>query len=395
MPETYAVILEAMERYGSPLYLFDEGAFQERCLAVRERLGSHISLCYAMKANPFFLRVAQTCVDCFEVCSPGEFHICEQGGVDGERIVLSGVYKSAEEIDHAMTKHADKPLYTVESPRQYEIIRDAARRHGLRCRVLPRLSSGNKFGMDRAALLRILEKSRQETHITVAGVHFFSGTQKKCMEQLDAEAAFLTDICAEAECLGTPLERVQYGAGLPVPYFAAERITEDSDWADRLVAALVPLTRAHRVVVELGRYLTAHAGVYATRVVDMKRTGDKLYCLVDGGIHHINYFGQMLGLKQPPVEVLPSGRGEAMGGEWIVGGALCTDSDLLLKKFRHEALHCGDVFVFRDIGAYSVTEPGYLFLSRDLPAVALRHPTGTVECVRGNMPTWPLNALTK
>ncbi len=59
-------------------------------------LGSRAKLCYAMKANPFLAGTAE--LDRYEVCSPGEFAICERIGIPMSRIVLSGVYKAETDL---------------------------------------------------------------------------------------------------------------------------------------------------------------------------------------------------------------------------------------------------------------------------------------------------------
>ena len=53
-------------------------------------------------------------VPTFEVCSPGEFRICERVGVPMERIVLSGVYKNPEDMEYVLSTYGGKGVYTVE-----------------------------------------------------------------------------------------------------------------------------------------------------------------------------------------------------------------------------------------------------------------------------------------
>ena len=88
----------AAAEYGTPLYLFDLDAFTARAEKVRAAFGSHVQLCYSMKANPFVLRGLPDVFRWVEVCSPGELTICEKLGIAPERILYSGVNKGADDV---------------------------------------------------------------------------------------------------------------------------------------------------------------------------------------------------------------------------------------------------------------------------------------------------------
>ena len=78
---------------GTPSYIFDTDVLCERIDKMQEILGCGVTVCYAMKANPFLIGTLDKKLDRFEVCSPGEFAICEKEGIDRSKIVLSGVNK--------------------------------------------------------------------------------------------------------------------------------------------------------------------------------------------------------------------------------------------------------------------------------------------------------------
>ena len=134
---------------------------------------------------------------------------------------------------------------------------------------------------------------------------------------------------------------------------------------------LTDIRKKHKVTLEIGRYFTATCGIYLSRVVDLKVNKTQGYCIIDGGIHHINYYGQMLALKHPKVSVIKSKHEHSKSSikEWTICGSLCTINDILMRKFPMDNPHIGDLFVFYNIGAYSITETSYLFLSREMPLV--------------------------
>ena len=84
------------------------------------------------------------------------------------------------------------------------------------------------------------------------------------------------------------------------------------------------------ITLEAGRFLAAPCGSYITQVVDLKRSQGQNYCIVDGGIHHVNYYGQAMAMKIPLHRFMPrqaSGRREEE--RWTVCGSLCTSGDML------------------------------------------------------------------
>ena len=97
-----AKIVELAKEHATPMYLFDLDELQSRVQAMKEILGEDIQLCYAMKANPFLVDSMKQAVHKFEVCSPGEFAICEREQVAMADIVLSGVNKEKADILHVM-----------------------------------------------------------------------------------------------------------------------------------------------------------------------------------------------------------------------------------------------------------------------------------------------------
>ena len=149
----------------------------------------------------------------------------------------------------------------------------------------------------------------------------------------------------------------------------------------------------------MGRFFATECGFYLTRVVDQKDVETTRYAFVDGGMNHVTYQGQMMGLKEPVIENL-SARARDVGdvacededASWALCGSLCTTADVLVREAHLNDLRMGDLLAFQNIGAYSVTEGIYLFLSRDMPAVVLRGARG-FRLARGHVESWRLNTL--
>jgi len=70
-------IIEIADQHSTPLYILDKEALENRINEIKAILGEGVTLCYAMKANPFFVDAFKHLNTKYEVCSPGEFAICE------------------------------------------------------------------------------------------------------------------------------------------------------------------------------------------------------------------------------------------------------------------------------------------------------------------------------
>ena len=377
--------------YGTPLYVFDTRELAARAKRLRSALPPGVGLCYAVKANTFVLAALEPLVDRLEACSPGEHRICRALGVPGEKIVLSGVNKDESTIEDAVASGAPS-IVTVESLAQLALVRRVARSRGLRVPVLLRLSSGNQFGLDRADLERAAREAMGDRHLDLRGVQFFSGTQKDSVRRLRREVGRLGELARGLrDSCGWEVAEIEYGPGLPVAYFEGDETDEDA-LLDGLAEAVDGLSRTARVTIELGRSLVASCGTYLTRVVDAKEVAGQRYAIVDGGMHQLVYYGQSMAMRRPPVRLL--GAAPPEGPEelpWNVCGSLCTTNDILVKRLPLAGLGEGSLLAFSRAGAYCATEGIALFLSRDLPRVALVGADGAPELVREGLRTDPLN----
>ncbi|MFT4004590.1 MAG: alanine racemase [Lacrimispora sp.] len=393
-----------LQEYKTPLYVFDTDILAQQVGKIRYALGNDIKLCYAMKANPFVIKDLEALVDSFEVCSPGEFSICERAGINMNKIVMSGVHKASEDMEYALDRYGNELLYTIESLSHWQLLKAGAQKRQLPVRALLRLTSGNQFGMDESLIRQILT-DRDNEWISIEGIQYYSGTQKKSAQKLEKELAALDRLCLGLkEQWGFTVKNIEYGPGLPVCYFEEEKNEEDS-MLDALAASIKKLAFKGSITLEMGRFIAAPCGFYVTTVVDTKTNSGVPYCIVDGGIHQVNYYGQMLAMKKPPVlhlgnrqphdfppnTIYPGGQ-EKDSEEWTVCGSLCTVSDVLLKQYPFKNLQLGDRLVFQKTGAYSATEGISLFLSRDLPQILLYSSKEGLGTARPGVPTNILNS---
>lgn len=395
---------------GTPSYIFDTDELCARIDAMQQILGCGVTVCYAMKANPFLISVLDKKLDKFEVCSPGEFAICEKEGINREKIVLSGVNKEKKDILYTM-KTGAVGIYTVESLNQLELINSCAVECGIKVKVLIRVTSGNQFGINERQVYEIADRKDELKGIILEGIQCYSGTQKKKLSQIEAEVVWLQAIAHTCEAEhGVELKEIEYGPGLSVDYFVTDKcdaMNADFDELKEFAVMIKEMSEKFNVTLEMGRYIAATCGILISRIADMKMNDTTRYAIIDSGINHINYYGQAMAMKKPRCEFIPmqytEGFADGVDHEvevysqgvqpYNICGSLCTVGDVIVKNLELKDAKIGDMIAFYNIGAYSVTEGIYLFLSRRMPAIVMYSKKTGYRIVRNSVDTFLINSV--
>lgn len=360
------IIKKELNNLGTPAYIFDLDKLKTRVLNIKKILGSKANICYAMKANPFIIRPMDKYIDKYEVCSPGEYEICHRHNIAPEKIVVSGVNKTYESMDRILELSKGLGIFTIESEKHYEILSKLCKEKQLIINVLIRLSSGNQFGVDKENFERLANLVAEDSNLVLYGIHYYSGTQKK-MKKIVKEIEML---CEYRQYLkdnyNIELHELEYGPGLIFNYFESDTGYGFEEQLTELKEVLNSACQYEEITLEMGRFIASECGSYCTSVVDIKKNEDYNYCIVDGGIHQLNYYGQTMGMKKPYMDIISDSKDLT---KWNVCGSLCTVNDVILRDAMLPELTVGDILVFKNCGAYSVTEGMALFLSRELPKV--------------------------
>ena len=408
---------ELIKEYGTPFYLFDTLQLKKRIEMIKEHQ-TGIRLCYAMKAGPYLTKYAAKYVDRLEVCSPGEYEICVRDGIAPEKILVSGVNKTRVSIKRILSLGGAAGFFSIESPEQLDVIENAAREFldsnesfsgKLRCYI--RLSSGNQFGVDKKTFEELCEKVINSEVLELVGIHYFSGTQKS-LKKIEKELSELAEFGEKlnekfGDRLGDSTKKklsLEYGPGLGIDYYrnddsmlGEEELPGYNESYIEELMKLVENTGLRKVfgkmTFEYGRYIAATCGRYFTSVVDVKKTDDTNFAILDGGLHQITYYGSMAGMKVPYVDLIPGNgkvvasdeEGSNMNEHYVLAGSLCSVNDILVRRIALPTLDIGDTLCFNLAGAYCATEGISLFLSRDLPAIVIRDEDGAETLIRDHI----------
>ncbi len=373
--------------FKTPAYIFDVDCFIKTINQFKEIIADH-SLTYSMKANPVLAGYIPDDISYIEVCSHGEFGICKNKGIDGRKIIYSGVLKKEDEVLEALNYGV---MYiTAESIGQLKMINRLSKTLNVVANVLIRVSSGNQFGVSKDDLALIMDDRNENDGVSIEGIHYYSGTQKKRadlierdLESIDTVVTFLRDTY-DFEC-----KLIEYGPGLAVDYFKNDRENLLDELIKQLMIAIEKYEWKSVLGFEFGRILASESGRYITKICDKKTTNGINYLIVDGGIHQLKYYGQNMAMQIPPVSISNDGISKE---KYCICGSLCTTADVLIREIELPVANVGDCLTFMYCGAYSSTESPVLFLSRELANIYVTS-KGEEFVIRDTISTSKINTI--
>ena len=373
---------ELARRVGrTPFYAYDRRLISERVELLRTHLPRQVHLHYAMKANPMPEVVAHLArlVDGLDVASAGELRIALGAGARPGSISFAGPGKTDADLEAALVAGI---VINLESEGEMERLAALASRRGTRARVNVRVnpdfelkSSGMRmgggpkpFGVDAERVPAMLRRIAAIA-LDFQGFHIFSGAQNLHADAIaEAQHKSVELAVRLAQDAPGPVRILNIGGGLGIPYFPGDERLDVTLVARNLAAVLEGLDSrlpGAQVVLELGRFLVAEAGIYVCRVIDRKISRGHCFLVTDGGLHHhlaaSGNFGQVI-RKNYPVVVGNRVRGAKREIVSVVG-PLCTPLDLLADKMEMANAEAGDLIVVFQSGAYGLTASPGAFLS--------------------------------
>lgn len=376
-------------QHGTPLFLYDRNVLQKKFSQLRAALPARFSISYSAKANPnrVILRHFLENGCGIEIASAGEYFQAREAGCPPQKIVFAGPGKTPAELEYVLANgigevHAESEL---EIDRIGSICRRLRKSVDLALRMNPTedaqggaMRMGGKpapFGIDEERLDLVVDKVLADSTLNLCGIHLFTGTQILSSEILVTQYRKGLDIArAVSRRIGRPLQTLDFGGGLGVPYFSHETELDMAAVREGLERLMDEIRHDDtlakiNMMVEPGRYLTAEAGVYVTRINDIKISREKKYLIVDGGMnHHLSASGNLGQTikRNYPIALLTRLR-ETPCEEVDVVGPLCTPLDVLGRSVKLPKAEVGDLVGVFQSGAYARAASPLGFLSHPAP----------------------------
>lgn len=371
---------------GTPFYAYDRQLITNKVSYLKQILPEKISLSYAIKANPLINLVHMLAhqVEGFDVASKKEMLLALQTGIPANKISFAGPGKSSDDIKAAIIAGV---ILHVESIGEITKAANAAKELQLKAdiaiRVNPsfelklsgmKMSGGAKpFGIDEEQVTQVLAKLPL-SDVNLRGFHIYSGSQN-----LSADAIIVSQqqTFALAQKLADDTQKItqisidylNIGGGFGVPYFANQQpldIKRIANSLKKLLQQYQSLVACTEIILELGRYLVAEAGIYVCQVIDKKVSRGTTYLVCNGGLHHhlanSGNFGQVIRKNYP---VLIGNKLHNNDEELVnIVGPLCTPLDIIADKIVLPKADIDDYVVVFQSGAYGASASPKDFLSQ-------------------------------
>ncbi|MDD5542724.1 MAG: diaminopimelate decarboxylase [Acidobacteriia bacterium] len=355
-------IREVVSRVGTPCYIYSAGDIRRRFGEFDDAFATvpH-RVCYAVKANSnlAILKLFRTLGSGFDVVSGGELFRVLRAGANPRAVVFSGVGKTAEEIDFALSRRIGQ--FNVESAAELELL--AARAQALRVkaeaglrvnpdvdpRTHPYIATGlreHKFGIDIHSVDELFRAARSRPFLRLRGLGFHIGSQILSLEPFADAAAILANKVRQLRAAGFEIHTLDLGGGLGISY-RGERTPPAQALARRVLPILRPL--GCTLFFEPGRWLVGRAGVLVTRVLFLKRNGRKNFVVVDAGMNDLI----RPTLYQAFHQILPVERSTRTGSfRADVVGPICETGDFFARDRRLRKPQPGELLAIGETGAY-------------------------------------------
>lgn len=352
---------ELASEFKTPLYVYDLDYMSEQYQELKSAFkGRKSILAYAVKANSNLSVVKHFAdlgsgADCVSI---GEVRRAFLAGIPAYKIIFSGVGKSDDEIREAIEKdilyinvESEAELFRVES-----IAKELNKISRISIRVNPNIdpkthpyiSTGlhdNKFGVDINTAKRMYIFANNSQALEAVGVHFHIGSQLTHLEPIYESAVIVADMVRSLEAIDIELKFFDIGGGLGITY-DDEVTIKPYDYAQAILGTLKGLDLT--VICEPGRFLTANAGYFLTKVLYEKQNGAKKFVVVDGAMNDLlrpSLYG-----AYHKIEAITDSASEVRDVDIV--GPVCESGDFFAKNYPLPELNHNDLLVVHSAGAY-------------------------------------------
>jgi diaminopimelate decarboxylase len=357
------------KKYGTPLYIYSAGQILDRYRLFSKAFGHRDHLiCYSVKANSnlSILKLLAGQGSGFDIVSGGELlRLLEVNRKAAARVVFSGVGKTAEEIDLALS--AGILIFNAESESEVALLAERARRRRVTARIAlrvnpdvfaethPYISTGmreHKFGIDIKAARAVYQEAKRSRHLDPVGISVHIGSQIQTAEPFGAALKSVAELIRELEGDGIRIQFVDAGGGLGIDYQDGTQFdpaAEIAKYATEIERALAGLEV--RLLLEPGRFLIAQAGALLAKVLYLKRNGSKTFVITDAGMNDLI----RPALYQAYHEILPVLKNpQAKRGVVDLVGPVCESGDFFARDRELPEVKEGDLVAILDAGAYGM-----------------------------------------
>ncbi len=355
---------------GTPVYVYSTATIERHAAVFKAALADVESgplgplIAFAVKANPNRAVLATLAKAGFgaDVVSGGELLRALAAGIPADRIVFSGVGKTADEMRLALDKGIFQ--FNIESEPEAEMLSEVALAAGLVApvafRVNPNVIAGthakistggaeDKFGVAYDRAMAAYARAAELPGLKVQGVAVHIGSQLTDLGPSRAAFGKVGVLIAELRAAGHAITTADLGGGLGVPYDPAKPIPPLPEAYGAMVREVTAGWNT-RLMFEPGRVIVGNAGVLLSRVIRVKPGVTDPFVVVDAAMNDLmrpSLYDAWHDIRS----VTPNGAGMTAN----VVGPICESGDTFAKKRAMDDVAAGDLVSFMTAGAYGAT----------------------------------------
>lgn len=353
---------------GTPVYVYSSATLERHYRVFKEAVGEKSHVFYAVKANGN-LGVLMTLARLgagVDTVSEGEIRKALAAGVPANRIVFSGVGKSAAELAFAV--EAGIYQVNVESEGELETLSKIAEARGKRqaivLRVNPEIGAGghakittggaaNKFGVSWSEAERLYIRAANMPGVAIKGLAVHIGSQIFDFGALEAAFRRMRGLIEKLSAQGLPASRLDLGGGVGVPYEIAYPFSYGTDSLETYGRMVREVTRGLDVELgfEPGRLIAGNAGVLVTEVLYLNARADRTFLVVDAAMNDL----VRPAMYEAHHEIWPVKPSDGPMRHYDVVGPICESSDTFAVQRSLPELKPGDLIAFMTAGAYGAS----------------------------------------
>ena len=374
------------KKYGTPLYVYSANQILDRLRLFKEAFQSisHL-ICYSVKANSSLaiLKLLEEHGAGFDIVSGGELErILRVNKKAAQRVVFSGVGKTAAEMDLAL--RSGILIFNVEGAGELDLLAERASKLRIRARIAlrvnpdvfaethPYISTGlreHKFGIDIRQARAVYKTAAKHKFLDSCGVSVHIGSQIRSADPFGAAAERVAQLVRDLRADGLPIGSVDVGGGLGIEYHADHSFHPEekvNQYAAALLKALRPIGNL-QLLLEPGRFIVAQAGALLTRVLYVKKNGEKTFVITDAAMNDLI----RPALYQAYHDIVPVVRRKGARKRTVdVVGPVCESGDFFARDRELPELKPDDLAAILDAGAYGLSLSSN-YNSRPRPAEVL------------------------
>ena len=371
-------VVDLIEEFGTPLYLFDELTLRHKCREFKDEFCKYYPETLVIYASKAFLNRASALIFKedglgLDVVSGGELSIAHSVDFPLDKVYFHGNNKTPEELNLALDLGVGRIV--VDNLYELELLNKLTKERGMRQDVLLRLTPGvdphthqytttgtieSKFGFPLATgqAEEAVNQALSAANLNLLGFHFHLGSPVSEIQPYELAMELVLRFAKEmVKKFGFDLHEFDIGGGFAVPYTLDSKVSTIADYARALTGKLNSLISGlglsrPRLIIEPGRAIVGQAGVALYKVGAIKEIpGIKKYVCIDGGMSD-NIRPALYGAKY---EALVANK--ALGAERevvTIAGKLCESGDILVRDISLAKVHAGDIIAIPVCGAYSI-----------------------------------------